>query len=75
MALLLPSRQRELDAAESSLAPEAKIRKVMKSRCAEIAATGWWRLEAWLLRSPRLTPASCSPASETAEGVALEVEM
>lgn len=52
MAILLPSRQRELDAAESSLAPEAKIRKVMKSWCAEIAATGWWRLEAWILRSP-----------------------
>lgn len=75
MAILLPSRKRELEAAENSLTPEAKIMTMMKSWCAEVAPTGWWRLEARLLRNPKLMPASKSPASEPAEGVPLEVKM
>lgn len=36
MAIFLPSRQREVGYAENSLAPEDKIRKVMKSWCTQV---------------------------------------
>lgn len=36
VVIFLPSRQRKAGYAESSLAPEAKIRKVTKSWCAQV---------------------------------------
>lgn len=36
MAIFLPSRRREVGYAENSLAPEDKIRKVMKSWCIQV---------------------------------------